>query len=709
MELTSHLARPYRRGVAAVMPRRLLTTAALAFLIAGCASAPPAAPPSAAAPEPATEAPEEPKLPPAPAPAAKTTLHTATSPDKRWVARLVGEPAEDQARYGEIWIDAADGYSTPWLVTPKALLSDDARFVWSPENMLLFYDPVEGTWPDTWYLADSVTHRNDVLIHNLRADQYSGGKLIPSPDGRQIWVTTGQCYGCNKPSEVSVTSWLVDRETQTWKQIGVDLQARWEDDRLVTESQPPHMGYSGMPFTRNEHGAVITPLGDAIQVGGTDYVEFRIFPANAPLDARPLRVFPAHNLQDTYSTWSFTWPDSPPGNYRVEAWAEVRPTVPDASAFDKRDYNPVDFRNEGGKRWAVVWAPTVRVEPGAPPEQTPTLTRLQMTTPQEGWAANLRGRVYTTADGGATWQGVSPAGLSRCDGRLSPRFVHTFAGTAATVAMACDSTNEQGLWSDQSGTVQLFRTTDSGRTWMESAIDTAFLQARPAVLQFLDDQHGVALVQPVWNYPEWHARGALYTTANGGERWELVADTDHTLPGAREGVFLTPDRGWVISQTTQPALHTTEDGGRTWQEVPVDRSDFTEVHRFTPPQFVSPSAGFFTVRGGKAGAVPGYWQVLYATTNGGRTWEKRSSLDSERRPVFLTPQVGYVWEYEMRTVSWTFDGGLTWEARPWEINPSGITDVHFVDEQHGFAVDGHLWITRDGAKTWTPVYQTTSP
>lgn len=52
----------------------------------------------------------------------------------------------------------------------------------------------------------------------------------------------------------------------------------------------------------------------------------------------------------------------------------------------------------------------------------------------------------------------------------------------------------------------------------------------------------------------------------------------------------------------------------------------------------------------------------------------------------------------------TSDGGQTWEPRPWAINPAGISSVHFVDEQRGFAVQGHLWTTGDGARTWTSVY-----
>jgi photosystem II stability/assembly factor-like uncharacterized protein len=188
--------------------------------------------------------------------------------------------------------------------------------------------------------------------------------------------------------------------------------------------------------------------------------------------------------------------------------------------------------------------------------------------------------------------------------------------------------------------------------------------------------------------------GAIYRTSDGGRTWKKVTDTGTGLPSVREVKLLDLYRGWAVG-TLGASLWSTADGGGTWQPVTQN----APVGAVSAPAFITGAEGYY-VNG----------RELFWTTDGGLTWSKRSDLPKGwGRPAFLTAAVGYLWEYESRTVYWTHNGGRTWEPIKWEINPTGIESVQFLDEQHGFAVQGLLWKTEDGARSWIETHPQSGP
>ena len=702
--------------------RKTVICLLLAGLLSGCAEPrapreklPPPVSPPAEAPvpdKPVSPAPKpKAKLPPQGVWVERSQLPdglrlVSTSPDGQWEARAEHESYSIRA----LWIVAKSG-DRGLLAAPSVWVTDRAPALWTYRGTLLVYQDygLEGGQRDTWWEADPAAGTVTPLAPALLSGR-NAGNLKLSPDGNRLLAETNICLGCNKPSENTRTTYLIDLTNGTWQEVGVDVDARWENGQVVTLARAPRLGYSGMPtyMDRDESGALLIsrPFAESFQVGAAESAHWRVYSPEAGPDALPLRILPALNRQDTYNSMDLWWPDPPAEPVRLELWAEIRPGVPADPAQWPGESKHVSrqLRHDGGKRWAVLWSEVVSVKEDLPPRQTVRLSSARMWDGQNGWGTDWRGRILRTEDGGATWRDVSPSGLERCDGRLFPQQVEAFAALRAAVAITCYTTGPDGHWAKESGQVMLLQTSDGGQSWHSAVIDSGFAFASPQDLFLLDDRHAWFLVRPKW--PELNEDGALFRTADGGRTWEQVSDTRSGLPAVRETSFLTADLGWTVRGAR---LHRTEDGGRTWAEQPLPSGRSREQPAWaSAPRFIDSLHGFLTVSGWVEGHRPGLVE-LFATTDGGQTWEKRSERDGERRPAFLTPDLGYVWEYEIRTVYWTRDGGRTWESRRWEINPTGITDVHFVDGQRGFGVQGHLWTTADEGQTWHEIYPQAAP
>ncbi|MEU9098516.1 oxidoreductase [Streptomyces sp. NPDC048361] len=127
------------------------------------------------------------------------------------------------------------------------------------------------------------------------------------------------------------------------------------------------------------------------------------------------------------------------------------------------------------------------------------------------WVAGTKGTVLRTADGGRTWQNVSPPGA----GALEFRDVEAFDGRRAVV-----------LAIGEGEASRVYRTEDGGASWSESFRNTdpkAFYDC----LTFFDPRHGVAMSDPV------DGKYRILSTADGGRSWTVLPSAG--MPAAQPG------------------------------------------------------------------------------------------------------------------------------------------------------------------------------
>lgn len=177
--------------------------------------------------------------------------------------------------------------------------------------------------------------------------------------------------------------------------------------------------------------------------------------------------------------------------------------------------------------------------------------------------------------------------------------------------------------------------------------------------------------------------------------------------------FVNSTTGWIVGSRL---LHTT-DGGRTWQVIQQDgdgtlktQTVVTDLHRY---QFINQEVG-----------VTWLGNVFKRTTDGGRTWQESFVIPPEDQYqwlsfFFLSPKEGWA---AGKFVHYTKDGGKNWQ----ELSKTPLGDywrqrrvridsemanylpvIRFTNAKHGLMVklDGLIFLTQDGGKTWQSVFQ----
>ncbi len=166
-------------------------------------------------------------------------------------------------------------------------------------------------------------------------------------------------------------------------------------------------------------------------------------------------------------------------------------------------------------------------------EERSAFRELAFLDAKQGWVAGVFGAVYTTRDGGQTWQ---PLPKSPVDGPQQIQFLSANTG-----------------WLLDDGTFHLFRTTDGGQSWQLCSAETPVPKIQ-----------GFFFRTPVtgWAAAE---NGILLRTTDGCLTWQRIQTPASVSLNAIH--FVDDTTGWAVGY--QDTVLKTTDGGQTWVPVPV--------------------------------------------------------------------------------------------------------------------------------------------
>jgi photosystem II stability/assembly factor-like uncharacterized protein len=270
-------------------------------------------------------------------------------------------------------------------------------------------------------------------------------------------------------------------------------------------------------------------------------------------------------------------------------------------------------------------------------------------------------------------------------------------------------------------------------------------------IAFWDADDGLVTGRTICRSCTRHRTGVVMVTRDGGTTWRvvlrrggiatdvvptgpgsaLVRVGDHLLRLSRHGrawtslgpsrvhdlTFVDPRHGWGVHDSGYPGhLVATTDGGRSWRfaqqpcRTLVNFSGPTAHRRSTPVNYLS-DVWFASVDLGWAlcggdGAMGSAPVAVFATTDGGATWQRReASWDAEPGGLqFLPDGDGWRWPYDIGSVMRSADGGVTWRRGGGFGTGGAVNSVWFVSAGVGYALgESELWWTRDGGRTWRRV------
>jgi photosystem II stability/assembly factor-like uncharacterized protein len=218
---------------------------------------------------------------------------------------------------------------------------------------------------------------------------------------------------------------------------------------------------------------------------------------------------------------------------------------------------------------------------------------------------------------------------------------------------------------DLSGIARIIKTTDGGLTWMIQ--NSAYGNADQWIerVYFFDDNNGFAFGDPIGGYNE------IYTTTNGGDKWDRVPNTNIPLSLANEFAINTT---WSVVGNTiwyplsvwgsnQVRIFKSTDRGYTWTASNSFSSTLTDLYP-SGIVFKNQMDGILILSRCYTDNTSAY--KIFKTIDGGNTWTEMSfTLDIH--PAFIcdipgTPQ-GYLITAPLGKVgsAYTFDGGSNWQ------------------------------------------------
>jgi photosystem II stability/assembly factor-like uncharacterized protein len=304
----------------------------------------------------------------------------------------------------------------------------------------------------------------------------------------------------------------------------------------------------------------------------------------------------------------------------------------------------------------------------------------------DGWVATARG-LSSTADGGVSWEAVSPRGIAPSQIRGI-----RISGPKGWLVAAT------GI---RKTPIALYSTVDRGRTWASSTLPVPVDVdvAAPADVVPVDTQLVVGLrLQP---NRFGLTRGVLLKSLDG-LKWKQLP-----LPTGGRLAFPTTKDGWLVGGLASEQLFATHDSGKTWRAVrppPAITGAASTVYAL--PTFSSATDGVLPVSlaAGTRSAL-----AFMTTVDGGRSWTKAATVKLGKSLTFGSgaPSAVVAPDYWLAAVGTRLvavtDGGLA--RKTVGTLPGTVTGLQFTSATTGWAqVAGSglkLFSTTDGGATWT--------
>jgi photosystem II stability/assembly factor-like uncharacterized protein len=334
------------------------------------------------------------------------------------------------------------------------------------------------------------------------------------------------------------------------------------------------------------------------------------------------------------------------------------------------------------------------------------------------YAAAASGGVWKTESAGATWtpifdrQGSYSIGTITLDPKIP-----------STVWVGTGENNSQRSVGYGDG---VYRSDDAGRTWHRMGLERSEHIGRIVVDPRNSDIVYVAAQGPLWS--DGGDRG-LYKSTDGGKSWSAVLSINERT-GVTDVVLDPRNPDLVIAATYQRRRHVwtlidggpesglqrSMDGGRTWRKITtgIPSGQLGRIGLAISP--ANPDIIYATIeaeaatggRGGGAVAAEGAAAGggIFRSTDGGLTWERRSSYAAQ--PMYYATLVAdpfnaeRVYSMDVNTQV-SDDGGSTWRALG-ERSKHGDNHALWIDprnpDHYLNGNDGGLYQSWDAGKTW---------
>lgn len=247
--------------------------------------------------------------------------------------------------------------------------------------------------------------------------------------------------------------------------------------------------------------------------------------------------------------------------------------------------------------------------------------QIYMCDEQTGWALTTENEILFTADG------IEKFSVVR-------KIEETDPGTDgfASAAFVSETTGYLAYFSPENAYLAVEYTSDGGASWQETLLDYGSFgdacDAGSAYMSFVDERTGYLL------YCSTPAAGSmkkiLLGTADGGESFSVIADLSDQIAGYPQGISFGAQKGYIaVSYHGEDAyLYASSDGGRTWEEEEIYRAE-ESVNYIDgyPPAFCGSDRkkGMLVLK--TVGEDTAY--QMYVTADGGDRWEAAGRLACE--------------------------------------------------------------------------------